>query len=90
MQVTTITNKTTQVTIILDSRIVPVTFRPAIPDRVRPVQVRPIRPIQPAVIRPVLPIQVIPTPAIPIAIRKFPEIKNLITSVEKIEGKVVI
>lgn len=40
--------------------------------------------------KPVLPVQVIPTAAIPIAIKKFPEIKDIIRSVETTERKATV
>lgn len=91
VQITSITNKTTLVTTILDSRILPAPrpARPAVLQPGRPV-IQPALPIRPDQIRPVLPIQVIPTPAIPIAIRKFPEIKDIVRSVETKESKATV
>lgn len=91
VQITSITNKTTLVTTILDSRILPAPrpVRPAVLQPGRPV-IQPVLPIRPVQIRPVLPIQVIPTPAIPIAIRKFPEIKDIVRSVEMKESKATV
>jgi hypothetical protein len=90
VQVTTITNKKTQVVTILDSRIIPITYqpiRPAVFAPGQPIYAQPIYPIRPIYIQPMLPIQVIPTPALPIAIKQFPEIKNILASVEASEGK---
>lgn len=75
VQVTTITNTKTKTVTILDSKVIPIIYQPIQPAVIRPqlpIYALPIKPITPVFIRPALPVQVIPTPALPIAIRKYP------------------
>ncbi len=65
VQITTITNNKTKAVSILDSKIVPITYQP----------------IRPVYIAPSLPVQVLPMSAIPLAIKKYPELKEIVTSV---------
>lgn len=84
VQVTTITNTKTQTVTILDSRIIPVTYqpiKPAVLTPQTPIYALPIQPVKPILIKPTLPVQIIPTPILPIAIKKYPEIKEIVTSV---------